>query len=72
MLEVKTENNANDRDINIIEAFKQTIALYSDTKVEDLWEEVKSCNFREHHIGKGGNHIWISRKSDNERVAIIS
>jgi len=72
MLEVKTENNANDRDINIIEAFKNSITLYSDTKVEDLWEEVKNCNFREHHIGKGGNHIWMSRKSDNERIAIIA
>jgi len=72
MLEIKTESNATDRDIKIVEAFKKTITLYNDTKVEELWEEVKSCNFREHHIGKGGNHIWISRKSDNERVAIIA
>lgn len=71
MLTIKTENKTNEKDIEIIEAFKIIIKRYNDFNIENLWQEVKECKFLNHDIGRGGNHIWISRKTDKERIAII-
>lgn len=71
MLRVKVEKEVNEKDIQIINAFKTSINLYLDKDINILWEQVKNCKFQDHNIGRGGSHIWICRKSDNKRVAII-
>jgi len=71
MLNVNIEKDINEKDKQMIEAFKNTITIYQDNNVDILWDEIKECKFQYYNIGKGGNHIWITRKEDNKRIAII-
>lgn len=73
MLKVNDELNVkNESDNQIIEAFRNCINLYQDHDLVTFWNEIKSSKFLNHHFGKSGNHIWISRKEDNNRVATIT
>jgi len=41
MLNVKSENGINEKDMQIIEAFKKSIEMYMDNNIDELWQEVK-------------------------------
>jgi hypothetical protein len=71
MLKVVRENLVSEQDRKIVSAFEDMLVIYPNDTVESLWSEVSSANFEHHKIGKGGNHIWITRNSDNVRVAIV-
>ena len=72
MLKVNIEQLLNKQDQSIISAFKNTIKRYNDNNINQFWQEVKNCNFDDHLIGKGGNHVWITRKVDNVRIATVT
>ena len=71
-MRIKIEVKPDEKDKRAIEAFKQYFNLYDGDSLLDLWEVVKKCNFKHHIMGKGGNHIWISRKDTLKRIAIIT
>jgi polysaccharide pyruvyl transferase WcaK-like protein len=66
------EKNENTGDDKIIKAFENMIKLYPDEDIETMWEDIKKCNFQHHKIGRGGNHIWIARNTDNQRIAMLA
>ena len=72
MLNVNIENVSNNQDQSIVNAFNQMLELYQDNNINSLWDEIKEAKFKYHVIGKGGNHIWIARKDNCERVALIN
>ena len=71
MLTIKIEKTLNNNDEKMINAIKHDLGLYPDSTLESMNELLNKCRFDNHITGKGGSHLWISRKLDNERIAII-
>lgn len=73
MITVIAENQDSPKDKRIFEAVKQMVELYPDDTLADIWETQQKVTFENYvHSGKGGSHIWISRKSDNKRIVLIT
>lgn len=74
MLKLKIENvKLTEQDEKQINATRHYIELYPEDNLLTAWNECYSkCNFENHITGRGGNHIWITRKIDNKRIAIIT
>jgi hypothetical protein len=71
MLKVVRENIVSEQDRKVVSAFEDMLVIYPNDTLESLWEEIQNANFENHTIGKGGSHIWIVRKADNKRIAIV-
>lgn len=59
-------------DKRVVNAFTHYFSLYPEDDLEDVADTFLKCNFDNHIVGRGGSHIWIARKEDNERIAIIT
>ena len=72
MLKLEVENQIDDSDKSIVSALKDMIREYPNDNLNDIYRVLNICNFREHKIGRGGNHIWIKRKNDNLRIVVLT
>jgi hypothetical protein len=74
MLNMQIDNiELTEQDQTMVNAVKQYIDLYPEDNLLTAWDECYSkCNFQHHSCGKGGNHIWITRQEDNNRILIIT
>ncbi len=59
-------------DDKILSSMNRMIDDLSTENIDRAWGDLKNSKFKNHIIGKGGNHLWITRKSDNQRIAIIT
>ena len=65
-LTIETDNT---RDFDAIEiAYNLGI---NECSIDSFWERTKKNLPVKFKTGKGGNHFWISYKSNNKRAAII-
>lgn len=64
--------NLNDADEKIIKAFEQMFRLYPEDGLVATWKDIQAAEFNNHYAGKGGNHIWVKRKSDDTQIFIIT
>lgn len=71
-LNMNTNIFLKDEDQNIIKAIEKSIFIMEDENLLCLWNDIKKCKFENHIIGKGGNHIFITRKIDDVRIVTIT
>jgi len=72
MLEITIENQDTKLDRDMIEAIQQMIGYYPDDTIETAYKGLILANFKNHIVGRGGQHIWIKRKTDDVRIAVIT
>jgi hypothetical protein len=63
MVKIEIDNiELDDTDKKMVAAVNQSIELYPNETLDEHWDTFKQCNSRNHIVGRGGNHIWFSKK----------
>jgi len=72
-MKIKFEST-NEKDQRIQNAFFNAVK-YANTQnesIDEFYNSLSTANFKNHDCGKGGSHIWVSRKIDGKRVILIT
>jgi hypothetical protein len=61
-----------EKDRNMIDAIRSDINIGEYDNIDKMAEVYLKCDFQNHIVGRGANHIWVARKSDGDRIATIT
>lgn len=73
MLNVKAENIESRKDERVYESTKHYARLNPTDNLKTAFDSLKRFTYGGYTLtGRGGNHIWIVRKTDYKRIVIIT